>query len=157
MKPDDQQPDPRRLGEVFTWALETLEDPEIAVANWLARDLFPGCRDVVDLLVNAETPPAALDKAKDVFKTLRIVGETAADRRLGGRLYCAAIASALVFHHARISRQSDAALERAFVELADDAAMPEAIRDLARRAAMLLASGGSSHPIETIGPADSSR
>jgi hypothetical protein len=81
-----------------------------------------------------------LRKAKSAFKTMRILGETVADRRLGARLYLAAIASALVHHQQRISRQSDAALMRALDRLAIDRAVDARLQQLAGTAICSLAS-----------------
>lgn len=131
-----------RMSMLFGWAIEFEEDPAMAAADWLARDIKPGCSSAVELLTSSDTDLKTLNRAKSVYKTLRIVGETSADRRLGGRLYACAIASALVFHGSRVSRQSDQALMRGFEELATDAAMPDALRDLAARAQDLLAQHG---------------
>ena len=79
-----------------------------------------------------------INAAKDAFKTMRIVGETKADRSIGARLYAAAIAAGLVHHDQRISRQSDAALRRAFTGLNDDADMPQPLRNLAASALVRL-------------------
>lgn len=133
-----------RMSALFHWAIEFDEDPAMAAADWLARDVKPGCASAVELLTSTETDLKTLDRAKSVYKTLRIVGETAADRRLGGRMYAAAIASALVLHGSRISRQSDQALVRGFEDLAEDSTMPEAIRDLAMRAVGLMRPSGNS-------------
>ena len=80
----------------------------------------------------------ALRRAKDAFKTMRIVGETARDRSTGARLYAAALAVALVRYRTRISRQSYAAMRRAFQGLLDDAEMPGPLRDLAGDALRVL-------------------
>ena len=84
-------------------------------------------------------PP--LKKAKDVYKTMRILGETAADRRLAARLYAASIGAALVRHDQRISRQSDSALKRGLQSLHEDAEVPDPLLQLAGTA--LCALGGS--------------
>ncbi|MCI0362902.1 MAG: hypothetical protein L0219_03420, partial [Phycisphaerales bacterium] len=70
-------------------------------------------------------------QAKAVFKTMRIVGEKSADRRIGARMYAAAIAAGLVRHGRLISTQSNPALTRAFQSLLDDRRMPLVLRDLA--------------------------
>ncbi len=140
---DSSRSNETRLSALFNWAIEFNEDPAMAVADWLARDLRPGCQSAVSLLTSPLTDLATLERAKAVYKTLRIVGETAADRRLGGRMYAASIAAALVLHGAKVSRQSDAALQRSFAELAQEPAVPEAIRDLAARAAGLLNSSAA--------------
>ena len=111
----------------------------MAAANWLARDIAPEHEGAVDLLLSSGVSVDQLVQAKDAFKTLRIVGETSEDRRLGARPYAASIAAALVHHGTRISRQSDAALRRALGALADDRGMPQALRTLAGNALSRLA------------------
>ncbi|MHC4911299.1 MAG: hypothetical protein ACYTF9_16480, partial [Planctomycetota bacterium] len=89
-------------------------------------------------------------QAKEMFKTMRMTGETAADRRLGAKLYAAAIASGLVHHNERITGQSDAALDRAFAGLRDDSAMPGQVRSLGERALRLLFGDRSSDAGEAV-------
>jgi len=124
----------RQLGDTLRWALDLSADPATASADWLAADIDPQRESAVALLTDAGVPLTHLRRAKSAFKTMRIVGETGADRRMGARLYAAAIAAALVWHGKRISRQSDAALRRAFASLLDDHAMPEPLRALAGKA-----------------------
>ncbi len=95
-----------RISDAFRSAVEASLDPAMAAANWLARDIDPSRTTVVELLVDPAVPIEQLRKAKDAFKTMRIVGETAADRHLAAQLYAAAIGAALVHHNRRISRQS---------------------------------------------------
>ncbi len=126
------------IGEALRWALDTTVNASMASADWLATDIDPSVSSAVELLTDRNVPIPHLRRAKDAFKTLRIVGETSADRRLGARLYAAAIAAALVWHGQRISRQSDAALERAFRRLIDDLDVPAKVRDLAGQAICVL-------------------
>jgi hypothetical protein len=118
------------LGEALRWALDASADPAMASADWLALDIDRSAASAVALLTDPHVPLAHLQRAKDVFKTMRIVGESASDRRVGARLYAAAIAAGLVRHGHRISRQSDAALERAFQALTDDVGLPQPLRQL---------------------------
>jgi hypothetical protein len=131
--PYDERSKPQ-LGEALRWALDTSVDPAQASADWLARDIDGSQNTAKDLLTNPEVTLTQLRKAKSAFKTMRIVGETSADRRLGARLYAAAIAAGLVWHGRRISSQSDPALERAFKGLLDDREMSEDLRSLAGKA-----------------------
>jgi hypothetical protein len=110
----------------------------MASADWLAADIDPTCTSAVSLLTAETVSLADLRKAKSAYKTMRVVGETAADRRMGARLYAACIAAALIRHGRRISRQSDAALHRAFSGLLDDASMPHPLRDIAGKALCVL-------------------
>jgi len=120
-----------QLGEALRWALELTNNPSTAAADWLARDLDPTKATAQELLSDGNISLDTLKKAKNAFKTMRIVGEHAADRRLGGRMYLAAIAAGIVYHSARISTQSDGALLKALKEFIRDDGMPEELRELA--------------------------
>jgi len=120
-----------RLDEALRWALEAATDPALASANWLAHDIDSSYETAIDLLTDPDVPLAVLVKAKHAFKTMRVVGETARDRRLAARLYLATIAAALGRHGERISRQSDSALLRGLNRLSEDAATPAPLRHLA--------------------------
>jgi len=120
-----------QLGEALRWALELTNNPSTAAADWLARDLDPTKATAQELLSDGNISLDTLKKAKNAFKTMRIVGEHAADRRLGGRMYLAAIAAGVIYHSTRISTQSDGALLKALKEFIKDDGMPEKLRDLA--------------------------
>ncbi len=120
-----------QLGAPLQWALESGLDPAMAAADWLARDIDPQCAGANELLAGRATPLEHLRQAKDAFKTMRVVGETTADRRLGARLYACAIAAALAHHGQRISRQSVSATRRALLGLLDDEGVPERLRSVA--------------------------
>ncbi len=128
----------RQLGETLRWALDMSADPAMASADWLAADIDPTQSSAANLLTDSSITLAQLRKAKSAFKTMRIVGETAADRRVGARLYAASIAAGLVWHGRRISRQSESALRRAFKSLLDDERMPTDLRDMAGKALCVL-------------------
>ena len=127
-----------RLREALQWALDTSADPSMASADWLAMDIDESRPSAVALLTDPAVSLSQLRKAKSVYKTMRMVGETPADRRLGARLYAAAIAAALARHGRRISRQSDAALRRAFQALLEDEDIPAALREMAGKALCVL-------------------
>jgi len=127
-----------QLSDALQWALDTSTDPAMASADWLAMDIDESRPSAVALLTDSAVTLSQLRKAKSVYKTMRMVGETAADRRLGARLYAAAIAAALIWHGRRISRQSDAALRRAFQSLLDDEELPAALREMAGKALCVL-------------------
>lgn len=135
---NDSQPTDRRLSDVVRWALEVQEQPATAAANWLARDIDPDCRSAIQLLTNSTIPLEHLRQAKHVFKTMRMVGETKADRRLGGQLYLAAIAAAIVYHDKRISRQSDRAVRRALVHMTEEKKIAPELQVLANNALRLM-------------------
>jgi hypothetical protein len=127
--------DPRKqLSDALRWALDTSVDAATASADWLAMDIDRDCDSAEQLLTKPDVRLSTLCKAKSAYKTMRIVGETSADRRIGARLYAASIAVALTRFGVRISRQSDGALSRAFRSLLDDRTMPAAIRDAAGHA-----------------------
>ena len=129
----------KRLGDALRSAVESTVDPAMAAADWLARDIDPDQPSAVDLLTDSSASLETLRKAKDVYKTMRILGETPADRRLAARLYAASIGAALVVHGTRISRQSDSALKRGLLKLQDDAEAPDPLRKLAGTALCALA------------------
>jgi hypothetical protein len=127
-----------QLRDALRWALESDADPATAAADWLARDIDPSRSSALDLLTDSAVPLHHLTDAKHVYKTMRVLGETAADRCLGARLYLAAIAAALVVYRARISRQSDRAITRALREMEKDIDISRPLRDLATRALSVL-------------------
>ena len=126
--------DHTRLRDSLQWALDASCDPAMAAADWLATDIDPDAASAVDLITRATTNLDHLHQAKSAFKTMRIIGETSADRRLAARLYAGTIAAGLTHHDTRISGQSDSALRRAFDGLQRDESMPDALRELARSA-----------------------
>lgn len=128
----------KNLSEAFRWAVESAADPATAAADWLARDIDPGRRSAVALLTDRDTPLDNIKRAKDAYKTMRLLGETPDDRRLAARLYAASIAAGLAHHGRRISRQSDSALRRGLQSLRDDVEVPEPLRRLATDALDIL-------------------
>lgn len=119
---------------MLDWAAMAPGDPALAAADWLAEDIAPGCGGALKLLADPTTPIAVLRRAKDAFKTMRVVGEHPTDRRLGARLYLGSIASALAFHGQRISAQGDEALARALERARDDADESAPLRHVAMAA-----------------------
>lgn len=122
------------LSDALRWAIEDDRDAAMAAADWLARDIDPVKPSAAALLTDQDASLATLRRAKDVYKTMRIIGETSADRRVGARLYVASIAAAMVRHDAQISRQSARALRRGFQSLQRDTRMPSGIRLMATSA-----------------------
>ncbi len=127
-----------KLGEVIRSALEASMDPAMASADWLARDIDPNCAGAIDLITAENVKLEQLQQAKSAFKTMRVLGEHSADRRLAAKLYAATIAAGLVRFNTRISRQSDDALRRGLKAVLDDAKLPDALRDLAGGALCVL-------------------
>lgn len=130
------------MSESLRWALDSVHSPHLAAADWLARDLSPDATDAISLVTSPATPLDTLILAKEAFKTMRLVGETVADRRLGGHLYLATIAAAMVHHGRRISTQSDESLCRALVNLRDDDTQPEPLRAIAQEALVRFGASG---------------
>jgi hypothetical protein len=139
LEPDpNHQPSPdahRTLGDTLRWAFELDSSPAIAGATWLTREIVPNARDPFDAILDAATTLKQLEELKTAYKMLRTTGTTMPERNLAARLYAATIAAALVRHNTLITRQSDAALTRAFDELYADETIPERIRTLATLAA----------------------
>ncbi len=129
----------QQLSEVLRSAMDVSADPAMAAANWLARDIDPQRSTAVELLTDTAVSVENLRKAKDVYKTMRILGESSTDRRVAARLYAATIGAGLVHRGTRISRQSDAALTRGLEALQADMEMPEPLRRLAEAALIVLA------------------
>ena len=121
----------QQLGDVLRTAREVSVDPAMAAANWLARDIDPQRGTAVELLTDPNVSIKNLRKAKDVYKTMRILGESSNDRRVAARLYAATIGAGLIHHGKRISRQSDAALTRGLEALQADMDIPGPLRQLA--------------------------
>ncbi len=130
----------QQLSDVLRSAKEVSVDPAMAAADWLARDIDPQRGTAVELLTDPSVSIKNLQKAKDVYKTMRILGESANDRRVAARLYAATIAAGLIHHGKRISRQSDAALTRGLEALLADLDMPQPVRRLAESGLAILGS-----------------
>ncbi len=128
----------QQLSDVLRSAQEISANPSMAAADWLAHDIDPNRRSAVELLTDANVSVENLRKAKDVYKTMRILGESSTDRRVAARLYAATIGAGLVHRGKRISRQSDAALKRGLEALQADMDMPEPLRRLAEASLILL-------------------
>lgn len=123
------------------WAEAIGHHDGMASVNWLAADIDPQRPSAEALLIDPEAALESLIAAKSAYKTLRVVGESPKERRLGARWYAAAIAAGIVHHGVRISSQSNSALDRGFAALVDDDAMPPRIRELVVRALFRLRSG----------------
>ena len=128
----------QQLSDVLRSAMDVSADPAMAAANWLAQDIDPRRSTVVELLTDTGVSVENLRKAKDVYKTMRILGESSTDRRVAARLYAATIGAGLIHHRKRISRQSDAALKRGLEALQADMDMPQSLRRLAETGLIML-------------------
>lgn len=103
------------------------ESPAI-VADWIASVIDPKRPSATQLLTDPNVPLYRLNQAKNLYKLMRVYGETSAFRRVGLRLYAASIAAALMHHGERISEQSDKALSRGLHFLLEDKEMPAELR-----------------------------
>ncbi|MBI1304075.1 MAG: hypothetical protein GC172_09850 [Phycisphaera sp.] len=119
------------LSDTLRWAFELDQSPALAGATWITREIIPAARDPFEAILASSTSLDALRELKNAYKMLRTSGTTAPERSLAARLYAATIAAALVRHHASISTQTPAALQRAFTDLAEDESMPERLREVA--------------------------
>lgn len=117
------------------WAKRSLDDPAMAAADWLTDDIVRESggtsRGALALLSDPTTPLATLRAAKDAFKAMRVMGQTAADRRLGARLYLGAIAAGIAFHGERITAQRSSKVRSALKVMRDDPEAPDAVRHVA--------------------------
>lgn len=138
--------DPGTMHGMLSWIRASAGTPDMAIADLLARDLDPACQGAVDLLTSDATPVEILARAKGLFKTLRIAGETRHDRRMGAVLYASAIAAALVRFDERISVQRRDTLRRAFAQVESDAALPPELRAIARDAIARLTAPRAEQP-----------
>ena len=120
-----------KLSDTLRWAFELDQSPALAGATWLTREIIPDAKDPFDAILAPGTSLDALRELKNAYKMLRTTGVTAAERSLAARLYAATIAAALVRYKSQISTQTTNALTRAFTELAEDASMPAALREVA--------------------------
>lgn len=141
-------PAPQQLSDALRWALDAMHYPAITSADWLARDIDPEQPTAAAFLTNPAITLRQIKQAKSVFKTLRIVGETSAERRIGARMYAAAIAAGIVRFNSRISRQSDRAVKRGLTSLLDDRGMPMPLRDLAGAALNIVKHESEDHEAE---------
>ncbi len=120
------------------WILQSDHSPSHTLINWLVQEIDPKATSPIDSLISSDTPIATLIGYKNAFKHLRLEGETLDDQSLGAIYYGLTIASSIVHHHRRISRQSNRALEEAFRKIWSDETIDLRLRDLAWRAFVLL-------------------
>ena len=122
----------------FQWILQSDHSPSHTLVKWLVQEIDPKATSPIDSLIASDTPIATLIAFKDAFKHLRLEGETLDDQSLGAVYYGLTIASSIVHHRRRISRQSDRALEEAFRKIWSDETVDLRLRDLTWRAFMIL-------------------
>ncbi len=124
------------IREPLRWACRVEHDPATLSADMIAFDIAGKTVESFFL----ESPSIEdLVKAKDCFKTLRLMGEHGVvERRRGAYLYLVAIACALVNHDQRISSQSNNALRRGFGAMRDERRLPRSLRIIAVEALKLL-------------------
>ena len=126
------------LSDSLRWALQFGHDPAVSAADWLTRELAPE----FDTADRAIREPASSDEEdikrlkllKSGFKTLRLTGETAEDRRAGARYYAAVLAAAIVRHGIRISSQRTSRIQSALRDLEGDNSVSTEIQSMSRRA-----------------------
>lgn len=133
--PDDISPD--AAARALRWALDEATDPAQTGIDWIVSDIAPGIAGSEAFFAGASDLDA-LRHAKEVFKSLRMTGRSARERRLAARFYAATIAAALVHHGTRITTQSDRAVRTALERLSQDTTVPASIRSLAADALALV-------------------
>jgi hypothetical protein len=102
---------------------------------------------IQDLVLDAQTEVGVLRFLKEFGKERSAWGETFAERAAGTVLYCAAIASSLVFHDERISSFADVDLAAELYKLTRKACIPGRLRCLFDQAiAVCKAADGESKP-----------
>lgn len=131
----------RPLTRALHWVLESHGSPAATLATWLVQEIDPTAETALDILSSPSTSLSTLRACKDAFKYLTIDGETPDDRAIGAVYYAATIASGIVHHRVRISRQSSHALEHAFRNIWSDELADLKLRDLAWRAFVALRLG----------------
>lgn len=101
----------------------------------LCRELRPFSGDSIGaLLTNPQTDPQVFTRLKDYAKELGAAASQV-EREVTLTVYFAAIASALVFHDARISQHSGKKLAAAFGTLSRRSGMPPELLSLFQKAA----------------------
>ncbi|MBM4113952.1 MAG: hypothetical protein FJ253_11395 [Phycisphaerae bacterium] len=126
--------DPDAMHETLAWVLNSESACDWSIADHMARELDPRCLGAIDLITSGHATLETLVRAKALFKTLRLEGETAEDRQLGSQLYAGAIAAAIVGFGEPATRQRPESLRRAFVRMQENLSLPPSLRQLARRA-----------------------
>ena len=121
--------------EPLRWACRVEHDAPLLSADMIASDICE--RGAENLFLESPTLEELI-AAKDCFKTLRLLGERGADRRMGAYLYLVAIATAMITFDTRISRQSNDALRRALSNMRDERHVTRSLRLIADKAMKLL-------------------
>lgn len=104
----------------------------------LCRELRPFSGDSIGFLVtNPDTDVRVLAGIKDHAKELGAAATSEMERQAALAVYFAAIASALVFHNARISQHNDGTLQSAFETLGKRKGIPPELLSLFQRACNL--------------------
>lgn len=139
--PREESPDPGAvdpLSDSLRWALALGADPSQSPIDWIAVELDSDSIDAADAicrsLPDAEQDLDRLQLLKSGFKSLRLSGETGADRRIAARYYAATIAAGVVRHKTWITEQRKERVTTAIKDLHEDESMPDSLRVLARGA-----------------------
>jgi hypothetical protein len=121
--------------EPLRWACRVEHDAPMLAADLISTDI---CGRVSENMFLESPSLEDLITAKDCYKTLRLLGERGADRRVGAYLYLVAIASAMIHHDTRISRQSTDVLRRALGNMRDERRLTRSLRLIAVKAIKIL-------------------
>ncbi|MBC02301.1 MAG: hypothetical protein CMJ34_03210 [Phycisphaerae bacterium] len=126
------------LSDSLRWVLALGADPSRSPIDWLALELDPDARNAADAICRsvpgADADLDRLELLKSGFKSMRMSGENASDRRVAARYYAATIAAGVVRHRVWITEQRPERVTTAIEDLQQDDSMPESLRDLAKDA-----------------------
>ena len=126
------------LSDSLRWVLALGVNPNQSPIDWLALELDPSAGDAADAicrsLPDSEDDLDRLQLLKSGFKSMRMSGENASDRRVAARYYAATIAAGVVRHRVWITEQRPERVTTAIEDLQQDDSMPESLRELAKDA-----------------------
>ena len=89
------------------------------------------------LVLSPQTDVAALTTLKDCFGELSVTSTSRAQKAVAVAVYCAAIASALVFHDQKITTLSYAQLDESLTELQTRSWVSPALKELFGKASAI--------------------
>ena len=134
------------------WVRPPPPDPalqQLLLESWgpLGRTVRPFAGDSIGgLLTNPQTDLEVLKMIKNHAKERGTATASRMEREVALTVYFAAIAGALVFHHARISQHNDRKLQGAFDSLSIRAGIPAALSALFQKARQSVTSVSDAAP-----------
>ena len=126
------------LSDSLRWVLALGANPSQSPIDWIAIELDPESSNAAEAITRsqpeADSDLDRLQLLKSGFKSLRLSGETSADRRVAARYYAATIAAGVVRHKTWITEQRAERATSAIKDLHEDQSIPESLRTLAAQA-----------------------